>query len=37
MKKKAFMRVMGPMNRRKADVWAVDFDTALHVLETWLS
>lgn len=37
MKKKTDMRVMGRMDRRKSGVWAVDFDTVLHVLETWLS
>lgn len=37
MKKKEYMRVMGPMDRRKSDVWAVDFGIVLHVLETWLS
>jgi len=37
VKKKPYMRVMGPVDRRKADVEAVAFDTVLHVMETWLS
>lgn len=37
MKKKSYMRMMGPVLRRKADVQALAFDTLLHVMETWLS
>lgn len=38
MKNKPYMRVMGTVERRKADVLgAVAFDAVLHVMETWPS
>lgn len=38
MKNKPYMRVMGTVDRRKADVSeAVAFDAFLHVMETWPS